>query len=248
MRKLAILTVALLALPSGVTPVGGGRGSSHREAPLTSLDPTADDTDVYAFTANDAPGALTVVANWIPFEDPAGGPNFYRFDDRATTTSTSTTPATASTTSGTSSSSRPRSATRTRSSTRCPASARSTTRSSTSCRPTTVTRETLQERARTSGKRIAQRPAGRAEQRRAQDDPELRRGRQPGDQVAAGRRQGVRRPASTTRSSSTSARRSTRSTSAPGTGNRQPGRRQGRPGGLQRPLDRPAGARVAGHA
>jgi hypothetical protein len=58
-------------------------GSSHREAPLTSIDPTADDTDLYAFTANDAPGALTVVANWIPFEDPAGGPNFYRFDDRA---------------------------------------------------------------------------------------------------------------------------------------------------------------------
>jgi hypothetical protein len=58
-------------------------GSSHREAPLTSIDPTADDTDLYAFTANDAPGALTVVANWIPFEDPAGGPNFYKFDDRA---------------------------------------------------------------------------------------------------------------------------------------------------------------------
>jgi hypothetical protein len=58
-------------------------GSSHREAPNTSQDPTADDTDVYAFTADDAPGALTVVANWIPFEDPAGGPNFYNFDPKA---------------------------------------------------------------------------------------------------------------------------------------------------------------------
>jgi hypothetical protein len=58
-------------------------GSSHREAPNTSQDPTADDTDVYAFKANDAPGALTVVANWIPFEDPAGGPNFYNFDPKA---------------------------------------------------------------------------------------------------------------------------------------------------------------------
>jgi hypothetical protein len=58
-------------------------GSSHREAPLTALDPTADNTDVYAFTAPDATNSLTVVANWIPFEDPAGGPNFYRFDDRA---------------------------------------------------------------------------------------------------------------------------------------------------------------------
>jgi hypothetical protein len=58
-------------------------GSSHREAPNTSQDPTADDTDVYAFTADDAPGQLTVVANWIPFEDPAGGPNFYNFDPKA---------------------------------------------------------------------------------------------------------------------------------------------------------------------
>src|SRR4051794_3388619 len=58
-------------------------GSSHREAPNTSQDPTADDTDVYAFTADDAPGHLTVVANWLPFEDPAGGPNFYKFDDKA---------------------------------------------------------------------------------------------------------------------------------------------------------------------
>jgi uncharacterized protein DUF4331 len=58
-------------------------GSSHREAPNTSQDPTADDTDVYAFTADDAPESLTVVANWIPFEDPAGGPNFYNFDPKA---------------------------------------------------------------------------------------------------------------------------------------------------------------------
>ena len=83
-RKLSVLAVSLLAaLVAGVLVVDLGFGSSHREAPLTSLDPTADDTDVYAFTANDATDALTVVANWIPFEDPAGGPNFYRFDDRA---------------------------------------------------------------------------------------------------------------------------------------------------------------------
>ena len=81
MRKLALaLPAAAAAL---LVAVSIGAGSSHREAPNTALDPTADDTDVYAFTANDAPGSLTVVANWIPFEDPAGGPNFYRFDDRA---------------------------------------------------------------------------------------------------------------------------------------------------------------------
>jgi hypothetical protein len=86
MRKLA-LVAALVAIAVAV-PLG--IGSSHREAPLTALDPTADDTDVYAFTAKNDPATarneedqLTVVANWIPFEDPAGGPNFYRFDDRA---------------------------------------------------------------------------------------------------------------------------------------------------------------------
>jgi uncharacterized protein DUF4331 len=80
MRKLPLL-LAVLAAAAIAVPLG--LGSSHREAPNTALDPSADDTDVYAFTANDAPGALTIVANWIPFEDPAGGPNFYRFDDRA---------------------------------------------------------------------------------------------------------------------------------------------------------------------
>ena len=67
MRKLAILTVALLAaLSAGVLAVTAGSGSSHREAPLSSLDPTADDTDVYAFTAPDAPGSLTLVGQLDP--------------------------------------------------------------------------------------------------------------------------------------------------------------------------------------
>src|SRR5215213_540522 len=79
MRKLSIgaaLVAAAIAVPLSI-------GSSHREAPNIALDPTADNTDVYAFTAKDAPGALTVVANWIPGEVPANGPNFFRFDDRA---------------------------------------------------------------------------------------------------------------------------------------------------------------------
>src|SRR5687767_12576408 len=84
MRRMHIAGVAMLAAIAAVAVVVAiGTGSSHREAPLSSLDPTGDDTDVYAFTAKDAPGALTVVANWIPFEDPAGGPNFYKFDSRA---------------------------------------------------------------------------------------------------------------------------------------------------------------------
>src|SRR5688572_23001847 len=84
MSKMYALGAAALAAVAAVAmAVALSAGSSHREAPLSSLDPTADDTDVYAFTAKDAPGALTVVSNWIPFQDPAGGPNFYRFDDRA---------------------------------------------------------------------------------------------------------------------------------------------------------------------
>src|SRR6478735_941099 len=83
-RTIPILVAALLAaIAAGVLAVVPGSGSSHREAPLTSIDPTGDDTDLYAFTAPDATDSLTLVANWIPFEDPAGGPNFYRFDDRA---------------------------------------------------------------------------------------------------------------------------------------------------------------------
>jgi hypothetical protein len=79
MKRLAIVA-AVVAL--GVA-ASLSIGSSHREAPLSSIDPTADDTDVYAYTAKDAPHSLTVAANWIPFEDPAGGPNFYKFDPKA---------------------------------------------------------------------------------------------------------------------------------------------------------------------
>ena len=83
-RLTGVRFLALLAaLAAGTIAVSLSFGSSHREAPGTMLDPSADDTDVYAFVANDAPNSLTLVGNWIPFEDPAGGPNFYRFDDRA---------------------------------------------------------------------------------------------------------------------------------------------------------------------
>lgn len=58
-----------------------GRASSHREAPLISGDPQADTTDVYAFVSPDAPDTVTLISSWIPFEDPQGGPNFYRFGD-----------------------------------------------------------------------------------------------------------------------------------------------------------------------
>ena len=55
--------------------------SSHREAPEISKDPVADSTDVYAFVSPDKPGTVTLIANYIPLEGPAGGPNFYSFGD-----------------------------------------------------------------------------------------------------------------------------------------------------------------------
>jgi hypothetical protein len=55
--------------------------SSHREAPEISKDPVADSTDVYAFVSPDRPDTVTLIANYIPLEGPAGGPNFYAFGD-----------------------------------------------------------------------------------------------------------------------------------------------------------------------
>jgi hypothetical protein len=56
-----------------------GLASSHREAPLISQDPEADNTDVYAFVSPDRPNTVTIVANYVPLEEPAGGPNFNEF-------------------------------------------------------------------------------------------------------------------------------------------------------------------------
>jgi Domain of unknown function (DUF4331) len=55
--------------------------SSHREAPEISKDPVADSTDVYAFVSPDQPNTVTLIANYIPLQEPAGGPNFYEFGD-----------------------------------------------------------------------------------------------------------------------------------------------------------------------
>ena len=64
----------------GAVGPSGAAASSHREAPLIADDPAADNTDVYAFVSPDKPDTVTIIANYIPFEDPAGGPNYYRFD------------------------------------------------------------------------------------------------------------------------------------------------------------------------
>ena len=75
--KVAGVAGALLIAATSVT---GVLASSHREAPLIAGDPAADNTDLYAFVSPDAPNSLTIIANFVPLEDPAGGPNFFPFD------------------------------------------------------------------------------------------------------------------------------------------------------------------------
>ena len=78
-RKLLLIpALGLAGLLAAVVP---GQTSSHREAPRISEDPLADTTDVYAFVSPDRPDTVTFIANWIPLEEPAGGPNFFKFGD-----------------------------------------------------------------------------------------------------------------------------------------------------------------------
>ena len=55
--------------------------SSHREAPLISNDPLADNTDLYAFRSPCDTNQVVMIADFIPFELPQGGPNYYNFGE-----------------------------------------------------------------------------------------------------------------------------------------------------------------------
>ena len=57
------------------------QASSHREAPMISVDPLADNTDLYAFRSPDDTSTITIIANYIPFEKPEGGPNWFTFGE-----------------------------------------------------------------------------------------------------------------------------------------------------------------------
>ena len=75
-----IRPIALMLLISGAA-----FASSHREAPAIAFDPAADNTDVYAFMTTSSGGTpndtVNIVANWIPFEEPSSGPNFFKWSD-----------------------------------------------------------------------------------------------------------------------------------------------------------------------
>ena len=78
MKKLVWVAVVVLVAAAAMFPT---RASSHREAPLISQDPLADNTDVYAFVSPERPDRVVLIANFIPLQFPSSGPNFWKFDD-----------------------------------------------------------------------------------------------------------------------------------------------------------------------
>ncbi len=77
----AVKRPLLIALLTAVALSSSLLASSHREAPGISLDPVADNTDVYFFRDPVDPSRLVLISNWIPLEEPAGGPNFFHFGE-----------------------------------------------------------------------------------------------------------------------------------------------------------------------
>jgi hypothetical protein len=75
LRSLVPLTLALCMLAPGSL-----FASSHREAPITALDRTADITDWYAFVSYNHPDRVTMILNVDPFLEPSNGPNYFPFD------------------------------------------------------------------------------------------------------------------------------------------------------------------------
>jgi hypothetical protein len=80
-KRAAGLLAAGAIVATGLYGLGPGTAaaSSHREAPLIAADPAVDNTDLYAFVSPERPDYVTFIANWMPFEEPNGGPNFYPF-------------------------------------------------------------------------------------------------------------------------------------------------------------------------
>jgi hypothetical protein len=74
-NKRALVALGMIAATALVV------ASSHREAPLISNDPLADNTDLYAFRCPDDTNSIAIIANYIPFELPEGGPNYASFGE-----------------------------------------------------------------------------------------------------------------------------------------------------------------------
>ena len=75
----------LLAASLAAGVAGGSLASSHREAPFITTRPRVDGTDFYMFSSYEPgrAGYVTLVANYLPLQDPQGGPNYFLLDDNA---------------------------------------------------------------------------------------------------------------------------------------------------------------------
>ncbi len=73
-RTAAIGLISATCMGLASAPV---MASSHREAPLVASEPQIDVTDVYAFVSPDKPDTVTLISNWIPLQEPSGGPTFF---------------------------------------------------------------------------------------------------------------------------------------------------------------------------
>lgn len=78
-------TRQLLMAVVAASVAGTALASSHREAPFISTRPTVDGTDYYMFNSYEAgrTGYVTLIANYLPLQDPQGGPNYFNLDDNA---------------------------------------------------------------------------------------------------------------------------------------------------------------------
>ncbi|MEO6714939.1 MAG: DUF4331 domain-containing protein, partial [Mycobacteriales bacterium] len=76
------ISLTAVGVPAALAP-SISQASSHREAPYTASAPQIDATDLYAFVSPDDATKVTLIANYYPNQDPAGGPNFFRFDQHA---------------------------------------------------------------------------------------------------------------------------------------------------------------------
>ncbi len=81
LANISMLTFVAITLIIALSDSKFGGASSHREAPLISLDPLADNTDLFAFRSPDDPSTVTIIAGYIPFQSPEGSPDHVTFGE-----------------------------------------------------------------------------------------------------------------------------------------------------------------------
>jgi Domain of unknown function (DUF4331) len=83
-RRVLPVVAALVATAAGIATVPA-EASSHREAPFITTQPKVDATDFYMFNSYEPgrDGYVTLIANYLPLQDPYGGPNYFSLDPNA---------------------------------------------------------------------------------------------------------------------------------------------------------------------